>query len=191
MIGRLRGRLATKAPSLVLIDVGGVGFEASISLSTFARLPAEGGEVTLAVVTVLRENAIELFAFADTAERDAFTLLRTVNGVGPRLALAILSGIEPAELAAVLTAGTISRLVAIPGVGRKTAERLVVELKDRIQAVAGPSTAPADSIEDDAVAALLGLGYKAAEASRAVRAARQGGADALEAVIKKALAALA
>jgi len=194
MIARLRGHLLEKAPQFVVVDCGGVGYHAFVSLTTFCRLPDPGATVDLVVVTNLRENALELFAFRDVAERDMFQLLRCVSGIGPRLALSILSGIDADELSGILAAGDVNRLVAVPGVGKKTAERVLVELKGRVTAKAGAAqTAPVvTDIENDAVAALVGLGYKPVDARKAVTASAAGGAKpTIEDLIKRSLARLA
>ncbi len=190
MIARLRGELEEKCPNEVLIDVAGVGYGAAISLNTFNKLPECGEEVSLYVVTNLRENALELFAFADGAERSLFNVLRTVSGIGPRLAMAILSGIDSDEFPRVVAERDLARLVSISGVGRKTAERILVELTDKmpepgpVKSESGPSA--------DAVAALCSLGYKRGEALRAVSAVRADGGDGggVEELIRGALARL-
>jgi Holliday junction DNA helicase RuvA len=189
MIGRLRGKLESRQPGEVLLDVGGVGYEAAISLKTFSSLPPLGSEVTLEVVTVLRENALELFAFATASEKEAFTHLRSVSGIGPRMALAVLSGIDVAELAAAVASGNTQRLTAIPGIGRKTAERMLIDLRGKLE-VKAPAATPAGRIEEDAVSALVGLGYKRSEAEKAVRAAGQGSKTSLEEVLRRALGGL-
>ncbi|MBI5504890.1 MAG: Holliday junction branch migration protein RuvA [Deltaproteobacteria bacterium] len=192
MIGRLRGVLAEKLPGEVLLDVGGVGYQALISLQTFYALPPQGERVELFVVTNLRENALELFAFAAREEKAAFNLLRGVTGIGPRLALALLSGIAPAELAKAVAASDFVRLVAIPGIGRKTAERLVVELRGKLAPETDSPRRPGEGgIDEDAVSALLGLGYKRSEAEKAVRGARSAGEATLENLIRRALTAMA
>src|SRR5687767_10558610 len=132
MIGRLRGKLEVRQPGEVLVDVGGVGYHAAISLQTFSALPPLGSDVRLEVVTVLRENALELFAFATASEKEAFVHLRGVSGIGPRMALAVLSGIDVPELAAAVAAGNAQRLTAIPGIGRKTAERMLIDLRGKL-----------------------------------------------------------
>jgi Holliday junction DNA helicase RuvA len=192
MIGRLRGVLAEKAPGEIIVDVGGVGYHAHVSLSTFCRLPGEGGAVEVFVVTNLRENALELFAFLDRKERDAFTLLRSVSGIGPRLALTVLSGIDASELAEVVREGRTARLVAVPGIGKKTAERVILELRGRMdeKPAAGAGTAPS-TVESDAIAALVALGYREADARNAVTATRDPADERIEAWIKRALARLA
>lgn len=191
MIARLRGRLADKLPGEVLVDVGGVGYSAAISLQTFTVLPAAGSEVELLAVTVLRENALELFAFAEASERRAFQLLRSVSGIGPRMALSVLSGIAAADLARAVDGGDTARLVSIPGIGRKTAERIVIELRGKLDGAAPPPNSPAATrIDEDAVSALIGLGYKRAEAEKAVRATEAGTNGSLEELLRAALAAL-
>jgi Holliday junction DNA helicase RuvA len=190
MIGRLRGKLEVRQPGEVLVDVGGVGYHAAISLQTFSALPPLGSDVRLEVVTVLRENALELFAFASASEKEAFTHLRSVSGIGPRMALAVLSGIDVPELAAAVAAGNAQRLTAIPGIGRKTAERMLIDLRGKLDGQA-PAAAPSGSVEEDAVSALVGLGYKRGEAEKAVRAAGAGPGSSLEDVLRRALGGLA
>ena len=191
MIARLRGKLIEKAPTHVVVDCGGVGYQAFVSLRTFCRLPEAGASVDLVAVTNLRENALELFAFADARERDLFQLLRTVSGIGPRLALSVLSGIDAAELADVLAAEDVDRLVAVPGVGKKTAERMMVELRGKVAPQpAGPQRVAATDIESDAVLALVGLGYKPLDARRAVSATADEAGKSIEELIKRSLARL-
>jgi len=192
VIAKLKGILDEKSPGEVVVDVGGVGYHAAMSLTTFCRLPDEGRPVSLFVVTNLRENALELFAFHDRRERALFNLLRTVSGIGPRLALAVLSGLEPDQLAQAVSAGAVDRLVAIPGVGRKTAERIVVELKDRVD-FDGPTDGrvPASTqIENDAVLALIALGYKEQQARKAVTASVEDAGGSIETLIKTSLVRL-
>jgi Holliday junction DNA helicase RuvA len=188
MIAHVRGRLVEKAPGEAIVDVGGVGFRVSVSLTTFCRLPESGAAVELLTATVVRENAFDLFGFASADERRLFNLLRGVSGIGPRLALSILSGIEPAELAEVLREGHLNRLLAIPGVGRRTAERILVELKGKGGEAAGGTGA---SLEEEAVRALVTLGYKQAEARKAVVASRGGTVEPIEVLIKRSLTQLA
>jgi Holliday junction DNA helicase RuvA len=191
MIARLRGKLLEKAPAHVVIDCGGVGYQAYVSLRTFCRLPEAGASVDLVVVTNLRENALELFAFADPRERDLFQLLRTVSGIGPRLALSVLSGIDAAELVDVLAAEDVDRLVAVPGVGKKTAERMLVELRGKVAPQAsGRQAVAATDIESDAVLALVSLGYKPNDARRAVSTTAQEAGQSIEELIKRSLARL-
>lgn len=190
MIARLTGRLARKSPEALIVDVHGVGYRVLVSLTAFGALPAEGDEVTLGIHTHLRENALELFGFASDAEQALFGALITVSGIGPRMALNILSGLPAEQLIEALAGGNVARLVAIPGVGKRTAERLVVELQDRVRklgAAATPSAETAGASDAEAVSALVNLGYRAADAERAVRAAAAAGARELADVIRKAL----
>lgn len=190
MIARLTGRLALKSPDALIIDVHGVGYRVLVSLTAFGALPAEGAEVTLGIHTHLRENALELFGFASPTEQALFGALITVSGIGPRMALNVLSGLPAEQLSEALASGNVARLVAIPGIGKRTAERLVVELQDRVRkltvAAADDATAAAPS-DAEAVSALVNLGYRAPDAERAVRAAIAAGARELADVIRKAL----
>jgi len=187
MIAKLNGVLEFKATGEVIVDCGGVGYGAAVSLSTLSRLPAVGEQVELWIVTNLRDNALELFGFGDVDERTAFAALRTVSGVGPRLALAILSGIEPSELAGVVADGDTARLTAISGVGRKTAERLLVDLRDKLPAAVAQPQSAASALENDAVKALVGLGYKHRKAVAAVQGSLLEGDDGIESLIRRAL----
>jgi len=187
MIARLVGRLAQKSPEALIVDVHGVGYRVMVSLNAFAALPAEGADVELGIHTHLRENALELFGFVTAEEKALFSALITVSGVGPRMALNILSGLPAADLRDALAAGNVNRLVAVPGVGKRTAERLIVELQDRARKLA--AAAPADgggAVDGEAVSALVNLGYRAAEAERAVRGVSAGAKDLAE-VIRRAL----
>ena len=190
MIAHLRGRLLRKAPQAVVVDVGGVGYRAFIPVSTFYRLGDEGSEVSLRIHTHVREDTLALFGFASAAEHALFERLIEVAGVGPRLAVNILSGIEADDLVAALRSSDVARLVRIPGVGRKTAERLVVELKDKMPAAAPPGQAPAGEItpKEDLLSALANLGYSRGEAERGVeRALRDDGTGRFEDLLRRAL----
>ena len=177
MIGRLTGRLATKAPDQVLLEVGGVGYLVHIPLSTFYELPEQESPASLWIHTHVREEALALYGFLTERERALFLLLLGVTGIGPRVALTVLSGIPPAELVEALRKQDVRRLVAVPGVGRKTAERMVLELTEKVARLPGdlPSPGPAPVAADDVVSALVNLGYRKSEAERTVEAiARQG-----------------
>jgi Holliday junction DNA helicase RuvA len=192
VIAQVRGRLLRKEPQEAVIDVGGVGYRISIPLSTFYRIGEPGDEVTLLTHTHVREDALALFGFLTATERSLFEKLIAVSGVGPRLANAILSGIEAPELVAALRSSDVARLTRIPGVGRKTAERLVVELKDKMQGLPGgedAGTAPAPSTAaEDLVSALVHLGYSRPEAERAVdRALKDGGGGRFEDLLRRSL----
>jgi holliday junction DNA helicase RuvA len=192
MIGCLRGQLLRKAPQEVLVDVGGVGYRVHVPVSTFYRLGDAGSEVRLLTHTHVREDALALFGFATEAEQMLFERLIAVAGVGPRVALSILSGIEADELVDALRRQDLARLTRIPGVGRKTAERLVVELKDKVAGLvpAAPAAAPepAGGLKVDLVSALANLGYSRPEAEKAVqRALAQDGEGRFEDLLRRTL----
>ena len=193
MIAHLRGRLLRKAPQAVVVDVAGVGYRAFIPVSTFYRLGDEGSEVSLRIHTHVREDAIALFGFASAGEQALFERLIEVAGVGPRLAVNILSGIEAADLVEALRSSDVARLVRIPGVGRKTAERLVVELKDKMPARDAAPGEPAERLgpKEDLLSALANLGYSRGEAERGVeRALRDDGTGRFEDLLRRALQAV-
>ena len=195
MIAELRGRLSLKEPEEIVVDVHGVGYRLIVPLSTFLALPEIGAETRLLVHTLVREDALELFGFATDSERRLFRLLLTVQKIGPRLAVAALSGLSPDILVVAIQTGDAARLATIPGIGRKTAERLVLELKDRVArlAVGGPKKAfTPDGVEEDARSALTNLGYRPQVVEQALAAVRADGAPRqLEDWIRKGLAALA
>lgn len=170
MIGRLKGTLLEKAPPAILLDVSGVGYEVDVPMSTFCNLPEAGAEVTLLTHFVVREDAMLLYGFATAAEREAFRALIRISGVGPRIALAVLSGLTVEQLASAVEAGEAGLLTRIPGIGKKTAERLILELKGKLKgaAFAGLSSAEGAS-HADIVSALGALGYSEREAMSAVK----------------------
>jgi holliday junction DNA helicase RuvA len=170
MIGRLTGILAEKAPPLVLVDVGGVAYELDVPMSTFYNLPAIGERITLLTHLVVREDAHLLYGFGSSDERATFRLLIRISGVGPRTALAILSGLSVAELAQAVSRQESARLVKVPGIGKKTAERLLLELKDKLAPDLQGRTAAASDAQSDIVQALLALGYNEREAMAALKA---------------------
>jgi len=200
MIGQLRGKLIDKKPNALVVDVQGVGYEVTIPLTTFYELPDEGGEVVLKIHTHVREDAIVLFGFHSQREKEFFLKLVTVSGVGPKLAVAILSGAPVEELAGALAAGDTQRLTSIPGVGKKTAERLALELKGQMssfllpeQAEAAKASGAALSVEDDILSALVNLGYPRPSAEKAISLAlRDEGVErTFEGILKTALRRLA
>ena len=200
MIGQLRGKLLQKKPNLVLVDVQGVGYEVSIPLTSFYELPEEGSEVMLKVHTHVREDALALFGFCSQREKDLFLKLISISGIGPKLAVSILSGARVEELAQAIAEGNLSRLTAIPGVGRKTAERLVLELKGQItpfllpeQRTAAGSHLAADGLHEDILSALVNLGYPRAGAEKALSTVlRSGMAErSFEGLLRYTLQALA
>jgi Holliday junction DNA helicase RuvA len=195
MIGQLRGRLAEKRPNQVLVDVGGVGYLVQVPLSTYAALGELHTEVTLLIHTHVREDALALYGFVSAREKHFFEMLLSASGVGPTLALKILSGMSVEELVPAIRGSDLARLTRIPGVGRKTAERMVVELKDKLETVAVETAKPAASspagIEADVLSALVNLGYDARAAETAVgEAKREVGAANFEKLLRGALQAL-
>ncbi|SEA22289.1 Holliday junction DNA helicase subunit RuvA [Thiothrix caldifontis] len=196
MIGLLRGKLLIKQPPDLLLDVNGVGYEVQASMTTFYDLPELHQEVTLYTHFVVREDAQLLYGFSSQTERELFRHLLKVNGVGPKMALAIVSGMSPLEFNQVIHAADIARLSRIPGVGKKTAERLVIELRDRLpktdvsDSIHTPTTSsvPSVSASDEAINALLALGYKPAQASQMIAAYEDQGLS-VEDMIRQALRA--
>jgi len=198
VIGRLRGSLAEKQPPHLVLDVNGVGYEIEVPMTTLYRLPHVGEPVTLHTHLVVREDAHLLYGFYEKRERELFRELIRLNGVGPKLALALMSGLEVDELVRCVQAQDTSALTRIPGVGKKTAERLLVELKDRFKAwetlpgtftlvSSGPGQPePVATAESDAVSALISLGYKPPEASKAVSAIKEKGLSSAD-LIRRAL----
>ncbi len=201
MIGRIRGILVHKQAPLILVEVGGVGYELQVPMTTLFQLPALGAEVSLVTHFVVREDAQLLYGFAEEADRSLFRQLIKVSGVGPRLALTILSGMDARSFARCVQRDDISSLVALPGVGKKTAERLLVEMRDKLDdwllrpdGVDGESTpdaglAPYTDIVADAEGALIALGYKPQEASRMVAAVNEDSVVQSEELIRRALKA--
>ena len=196
MIASLQGTLLEKSEGEAVIEVGGVGYRVVFSALTLARLPATGEQVRVRVRTVVREDAFELFGFLGPLEETMFTLLTSVSHVGPRLAMTVLSGLEVDELVVALERGEVARLTRIHGVGRKTAERLVLELKEKVKTLprAAPSRAGEPRIEGpraDLVSALANLGYRPAQAEAAAEAALEKlGAAELKALLREALRTL-
>jgi holliday junction DNA helicase RuvA len=195
MIGQLRGRLTDKRPNQVLVDVGGVGYVVQVPLSTYAALGELHTEVTLLIHTHVREDALSLYGFLSSREKHFFEMLLSASGVGPSLALKILSGMSVEELVPSIRGSDLGRLTKIPGVGRKTAERIVVELKDKLDAVTVEVERPAASspagIDADVVSALVNLGYEARAAESAVaEARRENGAGNFEKLLRASLQSL-
>ncbi len=170
MIARLVGELAVKAPPYVLVDVHGVGYEVQVPMSTFYNLPDLGGKVTLLTQFIVREDAQQLFGFLTPGERESFRELIKISGVGPRIALALLSGLNTDELAQAVAAQDATRLVKVPGIGKKTAERLLLELKGKLApALDTPGWAAASDAQGDILQALVALGYSDKEAQLALK----------------------
>jgi holliday junction DNA helicase RuvA len=199
MIAQLSGKLVQKQPNTVIIDVGGVGYDVTIPVSTFYELGEPGSDVSLKIHTHVREDALQLFGFWTAREKELFLKLTSVSGVGPKLAITMLSGMPAGELINAITNNDLVRLTSIPGVGRKTAERVVVELRDKLAVIslesreadrkAAHELAPGEAaVRDDTISALMALGYPKAIAERAVSfALREEGERTIEAVLKRAL----
>ena len=189
MIGRLVGTLVRKQPPELLLDVDGVGYELEAPMTAFYDLPALGQEVTLFTHLVVRDDAHLLFGFTERRQRDLFRALLKVSGVGPRVGLAILSGLTAENLVSCITVGDVAQLTRIPGIGRKTAERLIVDLRDRLESSAdGESPVPGDTAnpEQDAISGLVARGYRSGDAARAVRESDNHGGS-VEEMIRGAL----
>ncbi|MEW6320044.1 MAG: Holliday junction branch migration protein RuvA [Acidobacteriota bacterium] len=194
MIAFLRGRVHEKHPNRIVVDVNGVGYDVAVPLSTFYAAGEVGAGIELRIHTHVREDQLALYGFGTALELAVFERLIGVSGIGPRLALAVLSGIEPAELVAAVGRGDVARLTAIPGVGKKTAERIVVELRDRLPQAAGaaggrvPAAAPLDALRDDLVSALANLGYHRQAIDKALdRLLRDGEPPPFEQALRAAL----
>jgi holliday junction DNA helicase RuvA len=190
MIGAVRGRIASKSPPQLTVDVGGLGYELEAPMSTFFHLPPVGAEVSLLTHLVVREDAHVLYAFATEEERRLFRSLIRVSGVGPKIALALLSGMSVAAFARCVQSEDVAALTRVPGVGRKTAERLIVEMRDRLSPAPPPAGAVAlpagESPEGEAYGALVALGYRPAEATRLLKAVEPG-SYSTEELIRRAL----
>ena len=205
MIAYLTGTLLVKHATSVIVDVGGIGYEVTIPLSTFYELEEVGSNVQLRIYTHVREDALQLYGFKSTRERELFTRLISVSGIGPKLGITLLSGMSADEMIAAIRNNNLARLTLIPGVGRKTAERLVVELRDKIVSLAAvavedeggvPAQASEIMIEDavhsDALSALINLGYQRSSAEKAITAAlNEGGEITVESILRRSLRRLA
>ena len=180
MIAALRGKLLEKQPNRVILDVGGVGYDVQVPLSTFYSIGDAGGDVSLRVRTHVREDAIALYGFLTALELDLFDRLIAISGIGPKVALAVLSGIEAGELVRAVRGQDVARLTRIPGVGKKTAERIGLELKDKLPSApsAGDAAVAGGDLRDDVISALVNLGYQRASAEKAVDAELKKSPDA-------------
>lgn len=196
MIAHLRGKLLAKHPNQAIVETHGVGYDVVISVPTFSEMPAAGSEVALHIHTHVREDALSLYGFLRLGEKLLFEKLLTVSGIGPKLAITILSGMPAEEMVAAIRGGDVTRLTRIPGIGKKTAERMVLELRDKLPLAAGAAeaaTTPASPVEEDVISALVNLGYQRAAAEKALAAARNGkdaGAKSFETLFREALGAL-
>jgi holliday junction DNA helicase RuvA len=194
MIARLNGTIAHKSPDFIILDVGGVGYRVQIPFSTYYALPEAGGTVVLNIHTHVKEDAISLFGFRTMAEKELFQLLISVSGVGPKLGNGILSNIEAKELAEALIRGDLARLSAIPGIGKKTAERLVLELREKVRKLSHFALPQQESVasarqdvRDDVISALVNLGYKEAVVQKALGEVEIPPEASVESILKQAL----
>ena len=194
MIAHLRGRLLAKHPNQAIVETGGVGYDVTITVPTFSDLPAIGGEVTLHIHTHVREDLIALYGFLRPAEKRLFEKLITVSGIGPKLAITILSGMAADEMVNAIRGNDVARLTRIPGIGKKTAERMVLELRDKLptEGVAESAVMPTMSaVEEDVLSALMNLGYQRAAAERALASVEKNGkANSFEVMFRQTLGVL-
>jgi Holliday junction DNA helicase RuvA len=192
MIAHLRGRLIAKHPNQAIVEAGGVGYDVTISVPSFSELPATGAEVSLHIHTHVREDALALYGFLRAEEKQLFEKLITVSGIGPKLAVTILSGMGTAEMVAAIRSNDFARLTKIPGIGRKTAERMCVELRDKLEGFGVAATVASHSaVEEDVISALTNLGYQRALAEKAVeRAVQSVGRENFDAIFRAALGGL-
>ena len=201
MIAHLSGTLLAKHATSVIVDVGGVGYEVTIPVTTFFNLEEPGSQVQLRIYTHVREDTLQLFGFRTPRERELFTLLISVSGIGPKSGIAMLSGMSADEIVTAIRTNNLARLTSIPGVGRKTAERLVIELRDKMAALSSPAldaeieagatgaAAPSeDALREDTLSALVNLGYQKALAEKAItQAAQEGGDLSVELLLRRSL----
>ena len=192
MIAHLRGRLISKHPNQAVVEAAGVGYDVTISIPTFSELPAQGSEVALHIHTHVREDALALYGFLRVEEKQLFERLITVSGIGPKLAITILSGMATADMVGAIRANDHARLTKIPGVGKKTAERMCVELRDKLEGFGEATPAKAVSaVEEDVISALTNLGYQRVLAEKAVeRAVASAGRENFDLVFRAALGTL-
>jgi holliday junction DNA helicase RuvA len=196
MIAHLRGRLFAKHPNQAIVEAGGVGYDVTISVPTFSALPAEGAEVSLVIYTHVREDQIALFGFSEAIEKKLFEKLIAVSGIGPKLAITVLSGLPADRLVAAIRGSDHATLTRIPGIGKKTAERVVLELKDKLDEMgAGPVAGSVGAVGDDVLSAMVNLGYPRAAAQKAIELALEKAAGAegvgdFEQLFRAAIAAI-
>lgn len=192
MIAHLRGKLISKHPNQAIVEAAGVGYEVNITVPTFSELPALGAEVALFVHTHVREDALSLYGFLRAEEKQLFEKLISVSGIGPRLAITILSGMQADAAVAAIKGNNVAALTRTPGIGKKTAERMVLELRDKLEAFGVPAAAAAASpVQEDVLSALVNLGYNRALAERALARLGNTSAETFDGLFRKALAALA
>jgi Holliday junction DNA helicase RuvA len=191
MIAHLRGKLIAKHPNQAIVEAAGVGYDVNISVSTFSELPALGAEVAMFVHTHVREDALTLFGFLRAPEKQLFEKLISVSGIGPRLAITILSGMQADAAVAAIRGNNVAALTRVPGIGKKTAERMVLELRDKLEAFGVAAATTASPVEEDVLSALVNLGYNRGLAEKALARLGSAPADGFDALFRKVLAALA
>jgi holliday junction DNA helicase RuvA len=191
MIAHLRGKLISKHPNQAIVEAAGVGYEVNISIPTFSTLPALGAEVSLFIHTHVREDALSLFGFLRSEEKQLFEKLISVSGIGPKLAITILSGMSADGMVASIKGNNIGALTRIPGIGKKTAERMVLELRDKLDHFGVPAAAAASPVEEDVISALINLGYQRPLAEKALARLGPATGESFDGLFRKALAALA
>ena len=193
MIAHLRGKLFAKHPNQAIVEAGGVGYDITISVPTFSALPAEGAEVSLVIYTHVREDQIALFGFSEAIEKKLFEKLIAVSGIGPKLAITVLSGLPAEKLVAAIRGSDHATLTRIPGIGKKTAERVVLELKDKLDEIgSGPVATSVGAVGDDVLSAMVNLGYARPTAQKAIEAAleKSAGTEDFEQLFRAAIAAI-
>jgi Holliday junction DNA helicase RuvA len=192
MIAHLRGKLISKHPNQAIVEAAGVGYDVTISVPTFSELPALSTEVSFFIHTHVREDALALFGFLRAQEKQLFEKLLSVSGIGPKLAITILSGMAADAMVAAIKGNNVASLTRIPGIGKKTAERMVLELRDKLDAFGvAPETVAASPVEEDVISALVNLGYQRPMAERALAKLGNVSAESFDALFRKAMAALA
>jgi holliday junction DNA helicase RuvA len=192
MIAHLRGKLISKHPNQAIVEAAGVGYDVNITIPTFSALPALGADVALFIHTHVREDALALYGFLRGDEKQLFEKLMSVSGIGPKLAITILSGMASEAMVAAIRGNNVAALTRIPGVGKKTAERMILELRDKLEAFGVPAAAPAVSpVEEDVISALVNLGYQRPLAEKALAKLGSTSSEAFDTLFRKALAALA
>jgi Holliday junction DNA helicase RuvA len=193
MIAHLRGKLIAKHPNQAIVEAGGVGYDVIISVPTFSELPALNAEVSFFIHTHVREDALALFGFLRAQEKQLFEKLLSVSGIGPKLAITILSGMAADSMVAAIKGNNVASLTRIPGIGKKTAERMVLELRDKLDAfgIAPDAVAAASPVEEDVISALVNLGYQRPVAERALAKLGNVSAESFDALFRKAMSALA
>src|SRR6516225_9658315 len=189
MIAHLRGKLISKHPNQAIVEAAGVGYEVNISIPTFSTLPALGMEVAMFIHTHVREDALSLFGFLRSEEKQLFEKLMSVSGIGPRLAITILSGMPADTMVAAIKGNNVASLTRIPGIGKKTAERMVLELRDKLETFGVPAAAAASPVEEDVISALVNLGYQRPLAEKTLARLGNIAGEPFDSVFRKTLAA--